>query len=95
MKVQVKFVGLPVPAGIDGNMVELEVDRGTVEEAVVQLIRRYGAGVSDLLLDSDGKLDDYIVVAVNDTILDDRQELGQYRLTEGDRLLFILPAGGG
>ena len=95
MKVQVKFVGLPVPAGIGGNMVELEVDRGTVEEAVMQLTRRYGSGVSDLLLDSDGKLDDYIVVAVNDTILDDRQKLRQYRLTEGDCILFILPAGGG
>lgn len=95
MKVTVESLGLPTLSGIIGKKSEIEFAGVTVAELVDHLTRRHGLKVKQILLDGDGVLDLTIQVMVNDDGFVPREELGRRTLKQGDRVRFMLLAGGG
>jgi len=95
LKVTVESLGLPTLSGIIGKKSEIEFAGITVAELVDHLTRRHGPKVKQILLDGDGVLDLTIQVMVNDDGFVPREELGRRTLKQGDRVRFMLLAGGG
>lgn len=95
MKITVEFLGLPTLSGIVGKKTVLEIPGQTVMDLIAHLIQRFGPKVGGLLLDGDGKLDLTIQVMLNDEGFIPRETLGKKRLEDGDKIKFLLLAGGG
>ncbi len=95
MKIQIESIGLPTLSKIIGKTSQMEMPDGTVADAVSNLVKRVGPEVRKILLDQSGNLDLSIQVMINDEGFLARDEYGQRRLQEGDRVKFMLLVGGG
>ncbi|MEN3048111.1 MAG: MoaD/ThiS family protein [Candidatus Caldarchaeales archaeon] len=74
-----------------GGLREVEVEAGTVREAVDRLVERFGPELRNRLLDESGRLRRFVNLYVNDAYVDPDEDR---RLSEGDEVL-ILPAVSG
>jgi sulfur carrier protein ThiS len=97
MKIQMESLGLPTLSGVIGKKTEVELDGGTVtvNDLIDHIVKKHGHKVRQMLLDPDGKLDLSIQVMINEEGFLAREQLGQRTLKEGDRVRFLLLAGGG
>jgi len=95
VKVQLDFLGLPQLAKIIGTAQKLEFVGSTIEDLIVHLIKRYGAGAEDILVDDGKKLNPYILVMVNEELITARDDREQVQLAEGDSIIFAVIAEGG
>jgi sulfur carrier protein ThiS len=95
MKITIESLGLPTLAAVVGKKAELEVQPGTLAEIIDQLIGRFGPKLRHQLLDGEGNLDYTIQITVNDEGFVPREDLPTRELKDGDRVRFMLIAGGG
>jgi len=95
MKIQVKFLGLPMVSDVIGEKkLQLDVSGETVKDVINELIRRYGKKVRDAFYDQEGNFDLMIQIALNGKsfIPADKHHTP---LNEGDTLIFMLLLAGG
>ena len=64
-------------------------------DLISQVVERGGGKARKILLDSRGELDMTIQVMLNDDGFVPRDELGQQKLKDGDRVKIMLLVGGG
>ena len=95
MKIQVESLGLPTLASLIGKKAQIELSGLTVADLINHITRRHGHKARQILLDQNGKLDLTIQVMINDDGFVPRDELPQRTLREGDKVRFMLLAGGG
>ena len=95
MRIQIESLGLPTLSKIIGRTFQLEISDGTVSDVVTNLVNRVGPQARKILLDQSGNLDLSIQVIINDEGFLAREEYGQRRLQDGDRVKFMLLVGGG
>ena len=95
MKVQIEFLGLPTVAKIVGVAQKIEFGGGTIGDLIAHLIKRYGAGVEQVLVDNEKKLNPYILVVINEELIAGRDDREHHQLSEGDNITFTIMAEGG
>ena len=95
MKIQVESLGLPSLSKLIGRKAELEMADGTVADLIAQVVDLDGNKTRKILLYSRGELDMTIQVMLNDDGFVPRDELGQQKLKDGDRVKIMLLVGGG
>ena len=95
MKIQIESLGLPTLSKIIGKTFQMEIPDGTVSELISTLVNQVGPRAEKILLDQSGSLDLSIQVLINDEGFLARDEYGQRRLQDGDRVKFMLLVGGG
>jgi sulfur carrier protein ThiS len=95
VKIIVESLGLPTLSTVIGKKAELDFKGGTVADLVDQMVGRLGAKAREGLLDGEGRLDLAIQVMVNEESFLAREELHKRGLKDGDRVRFVLIAGGG
>ena len=95
MKIQVESLGLPSLSKLIGRKTELEMADGTLADLIAQVVERGGGKARKILLDNRGELDMTIQVMLNDQGFVPRDELGQQKLKDGDRVKIMLLVGGG
>ncbi len=95
MKIQVESLGLPTLSELIGKKTEIELSGETIEDLVTLIVNKHGQKARKILLDNKGKLDLTIQVMVNDEGFVQRADFPQRRLKEGDKVKFLLLAGGG
>ena len=95
MKIIVESLGLPVLSAVIGKKTEVDFKGGTAGDLVDQVIGRFGAKDRAMLLDREGQLDPTIQVMVNEGRFLAREEFRKRVLKDGDRVRFVLIAGGG
>ena len=95
MKIKLEALGLPTLAGLIGKKTEVEFGGGTVVDLISLLTQKHGRKVREILLDSKGELDLTIQVMLNDEGFLSRDTLAHRALKEGDKVRFMLLAGGG
>ena len=95
MKIQVESLGLPTLASLIGKKAQIELSGYTVADLINHITRRHGHKARQILLDLNGELDLTIQVMINDDGFVPRDELSQRNLKEGDKVRFMLLAGGG
>ncbi|MBW2435294.1 MAG: MoaD/ThiS family protein, partial [Deltaproteobacteria bacterium] len=86
MKIQVESLGLPSLSKLIGRKTELEMADGTLADLIAQVVERGGGKARKILLDNRGELDMTIQVMLNDQGFVPRDELGQQKLKDGDRV---------
>ena len=95
MQIQIESIGLPTLSKIIGKTSRMEISDGTVADVVSNIVNRIGPRAGKILLDQTGNLDLSIQVMINDEGFLARDEYGQRRLQDGDRIKFMLLVGGG
>jgi len=95
VKIQVESLGLPTLASLIGKKTQIELSGHTVADLINQITRRHGHKAKQILQDQNGELDLTIQVMINDDGFVPRDELSQRNLREGDKVRFMLLAGGG
>ncbi len=97
MRIQIESLGLPTLSGVIGKKTEVELNGGTltVNGLVDYLIKKHGPKVRQMLLDRGGKLDLSIQVMINEDGFLTREQFDQRPLKDGDKVRFLLLAGGG
>jgi sulfur carrier protein ThiS len=95
VKIQVESLGLPSLSKLIGRKTELEMADGTLADLIAQVVERGGGKARKILLDNRGELDMTIQVMLNDQGFVPRDELGQQKLKDGDRVKIMLLVGGG
>jgi len=95
VKVHIEFFGLPILTNIVGAVHEIEFEGNTLKDLIAQLTRRYGTGVERVLVDDEKRLNPYILAVINEELIVGHEERSEVRLTEGDRVIFTIMAGGG
>ena len=95
MKIQVESLGLPTLSELIGKKTEIEFMGESVEDLVTYIVSKHGQRAQKILLDNKGKLDLTIQVMVNDEGFVQRDEFPRRNLKEGDKVKFLLLAGGG
>ena len=94
MKVQVKFLAsLYDVTKVLKTEIELP-DNATVMDLIKTIDKAVSPNFSSIILDDDGKLKDQYVVLINGRSIDFLSGLGT-RLSNGDEVTFLPPAGGG
>ncbi|MBI5500569.1 MAG: MoaD/ThiS family protein [Deltaproteobacteria bacterium] len=95
IRVTVEFLGLPNAAKLaGGRSLPLDVDGGTVADAVRALAARGGDGLRRFLLDDQGRLDLSFQIVHNNRDWLRRDQLDR-PLGEGDVLAITMLVGGG
>jgi len=95
LKIQVESLGLPTLASLIGKKAQIELSGHTVSDLINQITQRQGHKARQILLDQNGELDLTIQVMINEDGFVPRDELFQRTLKEGDKVRFMLLAGGG
>jgi hypothetical protein len=95
VKIQVESLGLPTLSELIGKKTEIEFMGESVEDLVTYIVSKHGQRAQKILLDNKGKLDLTIQVMVNDEGFVQRDEFPHRNLKEGDKVKFLLLAGGG
>jgi len=95
MKISVEFLGLPALTEMVGKKAVIDFSGATVADLVSHLVRRSGPKASRWLLEKDGSLDSTIQVMVNEEGFVPRDAYGEKVLRGGDKVRFLLLAGGG
>ena len=78
-----------------GKKLEVEITGETVKELISHLVKRQGHKVREILLDRRGDLDSTIQVIVNEEGFLPRDDISRRTLQDGDKVIFLLLAGGG
>jgi len=94
VRIEVEAIGLPVLAARLGGVVSVEPQTGTLAGLVAALAERFGAEVSDFLLDQGG-LDPDLLLVVNGREVLGQSSIRSLQLADGDRVNFIMMVGGG
>jgi len=95
VKIQVESLGLPTLASLIGKKTQIELSGQTVADLINHITQRHGHKARQILQDQNGELDLTIQVMINDDGFVPRDELSQRNLREGDKVRFMLLAGGG
>lgn len=95
MKITLELLGLPTLSAIIGKKTEVQMPGETVSDLISYLTKRHGPKVNQVLLDTEGTLDNTIQVMVNDAGFLHRESLSEKILKEGDTVRFLLLAAGG
>lgn len=95
MNIQVEYYGLPTLSKLVGKKSEVKLSGETVEDLVSFIVNRHGQKARQSLLDNQGKLDLSIQIMINDKGFVPRDVFSQKKLKEGDKVKFLLLAGGG
>ena len=95
MKIKVELLGLPTLSSLMGKKLEVEITGETVKELISHLVKRQGHKVREILLDKRGDLDSTIQVIVNEESFLPRADISRRTLQDGDKVIFLLLAGGG
>lgn len=95
MKINIEFLGLPnLTKGIGTKRIQLDVDQGTPQNVLDNLVKKFGHPINEALFDKEGKLDAAIQVLLNgqDWITHDKLDIP---LKDNDSLIFMLLVAGG
>lgn len=95
MKIKVELLGLPTLSSLMGKKLEVELTGETVKELISHLVKRQGHKAREILLDKRGDLDPTIQVIVNEESFLTRDDIPRRTLQDGDKVIFLLLAGGG
>ena len=95
MKIQIESLGLPTLSKLIGKTSQIDMADGTVADVVSHIVKRSGPPARKILLDKAGQLDLSIQVMVNDEGFLPRGEYARRKLTDGDKVKFMLLVGGG
>jgi molybdopterin converting factor small subunit len=94
MKVNVKFLGLPMISDIIGKKkLEVEITGETVKDVIDEMIKCYGKKFKDATHDSQGNFDMMIQIALNENFIPPDKHLTPVK--EGDELTFLMLLSGG
>ena len=95
MKVTAEFLSLPlITQPLGKKKIDIEFHGSTLSD----LARELGSKVKrvkDILLGSDGIIDNDIQVYINGTVQVQREEIESRKLSEGDTITFMLLVAGG
>ena len=75
------------------KITEIDFKGHTLHDFIDELILKYGSKLKKALFDESDEFDPMITVAVNNTVV--RMEQFNYKLNEGDLVIFMLFIGGG
>jgi len=95
LKIKVELLGVPTLSNLIGKRSEVEITGETVTALIAHLVKRHGQKVSQILLDQKGDLDMTIQVIVNEEGFLPREDISRRTLQNGDKVIFLLLAGGG
>ena len=95
MNIKVEFLGLPTLSAVIGKKADIDMPGDTVKDLIKYLIQRFGANVRQAILDSEGNLDLIIQVMLNDEGFIPREAIDHQKIHPGDKVKFLLLAGGG
>jgi len=95
LKIKVELLGVPTLSNLIGKRSEVEITGETVTDLIAHLVKRHGQKVSQILLDQKGDLDMTIQVIVNEEGFLPREDISRRTLQNGDKVIFLLLAGGG
>ena len=96
MKVKVESLGLPTLSQLIGKKIDIDLPDDASIRDLLDLIRnRFGPKVEEVLFDSSGNLDLTIQIMLNEDTFVPLDKIEEYKLKDGDKVSFLLLAGGG
>jgi len=95
VKIRVKFVGFPdLRRILGGKEISVALEQGSFGELIRNLNSSYGASIREGLLDENGDVDQSVQVLINEQDWISREDFS-FRLSDGDRVTFLLMVAGG
>jgi molybdopterin converting factor small subunit len=95
MKVTVEFLSLPlITQPLGKKKIDIEFHGSTLSDLAGELSSKINR-VKDVLLASDGIIDNDIQVYINGAVQVQREEIESKKLSEGDTVTFMLLVAGG